>query len=174
MSARIFLITGLMASGKSTVAQVLAERLPRSVHLRGDAFRRMIVNGQAPMSVELSDEAKAQLDLRYDLAIAAAKSYCDAGFSVVYQDIILGPALADVVAKFASYPLFVTVLCPNAETVSVRERQRGKSGYRNRGEIDAFDRVLREETAQIGLWVDSSHLTTRETVDAILAGTATE
>ena len=48
MSARIFLITGLMASGKSTVAQVLAERLPRSVHLRGDAFRRMIVNGQSP------------------------------------------------------------------------------------------------------------------------------
>jgi predicted kinase len=46
---QLILITGLMAAGKSTVAQRLAERLPKSVHLRGDVFRRMIVNGQAEM-----------------------------------------------------------------------------------------------------------------------------
>lgn len=40
----MILITGIMASGKSTVAQLLAERLDRSVHLRGDMFRKMIVN----------------------------------------------------------------------------------------------------------------------------------
>ncbi len=34
------LITGVMASGKSTVAQLLAERLEKSVHLRGDIFRK--------------------------------------------------------------------------------------------------------------------------------------
>jgi dephospho-CoA kinase len=39
----IVLITGIQADGKSTVAQMLAERLPRSVHLRGDLFRRAIV-----------------------------------------------------------------------------------------------------------------------------------
>ena len=32
MSARIFLITGLMASGKSTVAQVLAERVAAKIY----------------------------------------------------------------------------------------------------------------------------------------------
>ena len=42
----VYLITGMMASGKSTVAQALAERLPRSVHVRGDLFRRMIVSGR--------------------------------------------------------------------------------------------------------------------------------
>lgn len=46
----IIVITGVMASGKSTVAQALAERLPNSVHLRGDVFRRMIVNGEAKIS----------------------------------------------------------------------------------------------------------------------------
>lgn len=168
MSERIFLVTGLMASGKSTVAQALAERFPRSVHLRGDTFRRMIVNGQAPMSFELTDEAKAQLELRYDLAAAAAKGYSDAGFTVVFQDIILGPSLADVVSKFDGYPLTVTVLCPNAETVSSRELRRGKSGYRNRSEIDAFDKVLREETPKLGTWIDSSDLSVRQTVDRIL------
>ena len=32
----IVVVTGGMAAGKSTVAQALAERLPKSVHLRGD------------------------------------------------------------------------------------------------------------------------------------------
>lgn len=61
MGIDIVLITGAMASGKSTVAQALAERLPRSVHLRGDVFRRMIVNGRAEMTFELSAEARRQL-----------------------------------------------------------------------------------------------------------------
>ena len=50
----IIMITGIMAAGKSTVAQQLAERLPKSVHLRGDVFRRMIVSGRAEMDFELS------------------------------------------------------------------------------------------------------------------------
>ncbi|MBM0237656.1 hypothetical protein JNW88_11680 [Micromonospora sp. ATA32] len=37
------LITGIMAAGKSTVAELLARRLPRSVHLREDIFRRTVV-----------------------------------------------------------------------------------------------------------------------------------
>jgi deoxyadenosine/deoxycytidine kinase len=36
--AQVILITGNMAAGKSSVAQALAERLPKSVHLRGDVF----------------------------------------------------------------------------------------------------------------------------------------
>ena len=43
---QVILITGNMAAGKSSVAQSLAERLPKSVHLRGDVFRRMIVSGR--------------------------------------------------------------------------------------------------------------------------------
>ena len=170
----IYLITGLMASGKTTVAQALAERFPESVHLKGDAFRRMIVHGQERMSFELSEAAASQLELRYDLAAESAKRYFAAGFTVVYQDIILGAALERVASKFDGLPLSVVVLCPDKETVASREAQRGKSGYRNDAEIAAFDRVLREETPKIGLWVDSSNMTARETVDAILAGTTAE
>lgn len=49
-SRAILLITGIQAAGKSTVAQLLAERLPRSVHVRGDLFRRMVINGRADMT----------------------------------------------------------------------------------------------------------------------------
>lgn len=52
-------ITGISAAGKSTVAQALAERLPRSVHVRGDAFRRMVVNDRADMR---SDQQHAALE----------------------------------------------------------------------------------------------------------------
>ena len=69
----IILVTGIMASGKSTVAQAVAERLPKSVHLRGDLFRRLMVNGRAEMDFQLSAEALAQLNLRYDIATTVAE-----------------------------------------------------------------------------------------------------
>lgn len=168
LSAPIYLITGVMASGKSTVADALAQQFPQSVHLRGDAFRRMIVRGRATMSLKLSAEAEKQLNLRYDLAVDAAKRCADAGFTVVYQDIILGKTLETVVAKFGGYDLKVIVVAPDADAVSYRETHRSKSGNRDRAEIDAFDKILREETPQIGTWIDSSKLTVRETVARIL------
>src|SRR5262245_20965096 len=111
----VILITGNMAAGKSSVAQALAEHLPRSVHWRGDVFRRMIVNEQAEMTATLSEQAERQLWLRYRLAAAAAKLYLQAGFMVVYQDIIIGPALAEVVAMYRRHPLSVIVLCPGPQ-----------------------------------------------------------
>jgi dephospho-CoA kinase len=43
---QIIVLTDRMAAGKSTVAQALAERLPKSVHLPGDIYRKLIVNGR--------------------------------------------------------------------------------------------------------------------------------
>ncbi|MEZ4712652.1 MAG: phosphotransferase [Caldilineaceae bacterium] len=158
-----------MAAGKSSVAQALAERLAKSVHLRGDLFRRLIVAGRAEMGYELTDEALAQLNLRYDIAVQVAKMYLAAGFTVVYQDIILGETLAQIVDKMQPAPLHVVVLCPNADAIKARELGRGKRGYGNLAEIAQFDRVLREETPRLGLWLDTSNLTVDETVDRILA-----
>jgi chloramphenicol 3-O-phosphotransferase len=166
--AQIILITGNMAAGKSSVAQALAERLPKSVHLRGDLFRRMIVNGQAEMGFELSAEAAQQLQLRYDLAVTSAKRYAQAGFTVVYQDIVIGPALPEVIASFQPAQPLVVVLCPRAEVVAARESARGKTGYADRAAVEAFDRALRAETPRVGYWLDTSELTLAETVDAIV------
>ena len=89
----VIVVTGIMAAGKSTVAQLLAERFPRSVHLRGDLFRRMIVRGQEPIGSPLSEDATAQLRLRYRLAVAAADGYAEAGFTVVLQDGVAAQAM---------------------------------------------------------------------------------
>jgi predicted kinase len=162
------LITGIMASGKSTVAELLAERLPRSVHLRGDVFRRMIVAGRAAMTAPLSAAAVEQLQLRYRLAAMAAEIYLGAGFSVVYQDILLGPSLGAVVQQLRSHPLHVVVLCPTPEAVAAREAGRSKKGYRGIS-VAELDRALREETPRLGLWVDSSGQSAAETVAHILS-----
>lgn len=165
----VILITGNMASGKSSVAQALAERLPKSVHLRGDLFRRLIVNGRAEMGFTLSDEAAHQLQLRYDLTVEVAKRYAAAGFTVVVQDIIIGATLGTLAAAFESYSLAVVVLCPRADVVAARDQARAKTGYPDRASVDAFDHVLRAETPRLGFWLDNSDLTVAATVDRILA-----
>jgi adenylylsulfate kinase-like enzyme len=165
----LILITGIMAAGKSSVAQALAERLPRSVHLRGDGFRRMIVNGRAEMGFELSEEAYDQLRLRYRIAATVAEMYLNAGFTVVYQDIIIGSGLADVVQSLQHLPLHVVVLCPSPDIVAKRDAARGKTGYGDAAAVENFARVLQAETPRLGLWLDNSDLTVAETVDGILA-----
>jgi cytidylate kinase len=164
----IILITGIMAAGKSTVAQSLAERLPRSVHLRGDVFRRMIVSGRATMTARLSHEATEQLRLRYRIAAAAARLYLKANFTVVYQDIILGASLAEVVGHYSGCRLHVVVLCPAGKAVATREAGRIKKGYIGI-EVADLDEALRSQTPRIGLWVDSSAQSVEQTVNYILS-----
>lgn len=170
----IYVVTGIQAAGKSTVAQALAERLERSVHLRGDLFRRMVVNGQVEMGpADPPPEALRQLRLRYELAAQAADGYADAGFDVVYQDVILGPELAEVPKRIRTRPLHVVVLAPDVRTVARRDAERrasrGKIAYKPGDEgVSALDDYLRTQTPRIGLWLDTSELDVTQTVDAIL------
>ncbi len=67
------------------------------MHLDGDAFRLFIVAGRAEMTPDASDEAMAQLRLRYRITASAALAYVDAGFDVVVDDVVAGPILAQVI-----------------------------------------------------------------------------
>jgi chloramphenicol 3-O-phosphotransferase len=165
----VVLITGISASGKSTVAELLARRFERGVHVKGDVFRRMVVSGREEMSATPSDEARRQLALRYRLGARTADAYHEAGFAVVVQDVVLGPALADYAAAIRARPLAVVVLAPSPEAVADREAQRPKSAYRpGAPTIAALDRALRTETPRLGLWLDTTSQTPTETVDHIL------
>jgi chloramphenicol 3-O-phosphotransferase len=168
----VYLITGAQAAGKSTVAQALAERLPApSVHVHGDQFRRWIVNGRLDLTPELDREAVEQLHLRYRLTAATGDLYAESGFSVVAQDVVLGPYLQVVVDLIRFRPLHVVVLAPRADVVVERGRRRHKDTG-DRWTVDLLDHGLRHDTPRLGLWLDTSDHTVDRTVDAILGRSA--
>jgi hypothetical protein len=162
-----FVITGVMAAGKSTVAEILAARFSRGVHVRGDVFRKMIVRGRDPIAPTLGDEALRQLDLRQRLAVSVANDYWRDDFTVVLQDIYAGAALTNVVDRLEISPLYVVVLSPRPDVVAQRERQREKTGY-GEWNVDGFCTSFTIETPRLGLWLDTSDLTPEQSVDEIL------
>lgn len=164
---KIILVTGIMASGKSTVAQILAEQFSRSIHLRGDLFRKMIVNNRKEVKPESSEEELAQLRLRYKLAAQAADTYFEAGFTVVVQDVVIGRMLEDFLSFVRNRPLYCIVLCPSIAAVKHRESMRAKKAYID-WTVEQLDDVFRKETPRIGMWLDTTDLTPDETVVEIL------
>lgn len=168
LGSAVVLITGVMAAGKSTVAELLAGQLPRAAHVRGDVFRRMVVSGREELLPEETAEARAQLELRYRLSALVADEYARHGWTAVIQDIVLGEDLSRYVARVHTRPLYVVVLAPSTAAVQSREAERPKTGYGAAWTVDALDHTLREETPRIGLWLDTSEQTPAQTASAIL------
>lgn len=167
----VYLISGPMAAGKTTVAHLLAARFERGVHLEGDVFRRSIVSGRAEPTPELSSEALEQLRLRYRLAAAAADGYAAAGFTVALEDVAVGPPLGEYRLLIRSRPCHVVVLLPSLAAVAARETGRDDKGYIDGWTVEGHYSDFAGATPRTGLWLDTTDQTPEETVDAILAGT---
>jgi predicted kinase len=166
----VYLISGPMAAGKTTVARLLAARFGRGVHLEGDVFRRSIVSGRAEMTPDLAPEALEQLRLRYRLGAAAADSYAATGFTVALEDVVAGPPLAEWRRLVRSRPCHVVVLLPSLATVEEREAAREQRGY-GAWTVSELYEGFANGTPRVGLWLDTSDMTPEQTVEAILAET---
>ncbi|GAB2766630.1 AAA family ATPase [Terrabacter sp. AAH1] len=166
---QVIVVTGVMAAGKSTVSQLLAERFTRAVHLRGDEFRRVVVRGRVDMSPHGDPEAERQLALRHRITARTADVYAEAGFTVVVQDLFVGASLMPFLEQVSARPLSLVMLAPDVGTVMRRESERSKVGYGDLWSIRDFDLKVRAETPHIGLWLDSSQQTPDETVTEIVS-----
>ena len=163
----IYIITGIMASGKSTIAQMLAEHFDKGVHVHGDIFRKMIVNGNIDMTPDYSQSALEQLMLRYKMAAKVADMYYKAGFSVVVQDTYLGGEVHSFLQAFESKPVYFITLSPKIDAIIEREKKRNKTGYITWG-VEPLYEVLINENPKIGLWIDSTDMTPEETLSEII------
>lgn len=166
----VYVLSGPIAVGKTTVARLLAARFARGVHLEGDVFRRSIVAGREEVLPDASEEALAQLRLRYRLAAAAADAYFDEGFAVVLEDVVAGSFLGELRTAIRSRPCHVVVLFPTLETVAAREAGRNDRGY-GTWTMEQLYEEFAGRTPRVGVWLDTSALTPEETVEAVLAST---
>lgn len=164
----LFVISGVPAAGKTTVARLLADRLDRAVCVPGDAIRAMVVTGRADMRPDAGEAELGQLLLRYKGALAVALVYLDAGFDVVVEDVIIGPVLREFLALVPVPEMHLVFLDPCATVVAERDRSRSKTAYGDHWDVGELRDVLRLETARLGLWLDSTGLSAEQTVDRIL------
>jgi chloramphenicol 3-O-phosphotransferase len=166
----LFVISGVPAAGKSTVARLLAERFERGVCVPGDVIRAMMVSGRVDMAPNAAAEALRHLALRYAGALAVADVFLKGGFDVVVEDVIVGPVLRDFLSLVPVPEFHLVFLDPDAAAVERRERGRDHLAYGpGRWSVGGLQALLREETDRIGLWLDTTRQSPEQTVAAILA-----
>lgn len=170
MSA-VWLVTGAQASGKTTVADALARRFERGVHVRGGQFYRWAVTGWVHAGDPDEAEARRLLDLRYRLSSTVAIEYAAAGFTTVVQDNIYGVDVEHWLGRVPG-PKHLVVLRPSVETIERRDAERrrstGKIAYRSGFTPAINDQHVAGTRADLGLWLDSSRQTPDQTVDEII------
>jgi chloramphenicol 3-O-phosphotransferase len=169
----IFLISGMPAVGKSSVAHALLQRFERGVHLPVDDLRAMVVSGMVHPVPTWTDAAAAQFALARASAVQMALRYSAAGYAVAIDDVLLSYDFdADYAPHFQGQQPQRVLLLPRLEVALQRNASRTNKDFHP----DTLVGVITHLHAQYSSmdasgWhvLDSSDMTVEKTVDAILA-----
>jgi chloramphenicol 3-O-phosphotransferase len=164
---RILIISGLPGAGKSTTARLLAGRMARGAHVEADRLQALVVAGGVlpDGSHDNSNEAERQLRLRLHNACLLARSFAEAGFTAVIDDIVIGRRLDQAIGELAGITFGFVMLLPAFELVQERWRSIGSPFVDSWQWIDS---EIRTGTRRVGLWLDTTKCTPDQTVSAIL------
>jgi hypothetical protein len=164
------LVTGMPGAGKSTITQLVAERLARSARIDADLVTRLIVRGGVWALGEPADEAARQVALKDRNVGSLAVNFADADFTPVLDTIISTRAQIEFyVRTLAPRPVALVVLAPGADTCRYRNSIRPPE---TRFDFDGYaelDAQMRSEYGDLGWWFDTAALTPEKTADRIVA-----
>jgi predicted ATPase len=172
----IFIISGGIGAGKTTISHQLMERFPRGIHIPVDNLRSFVVSGYADPTKPWTDETDLQFRLACESAAEMARRYADAGFAVAIDD-ILAPDEAEelFVSRLPRSRVHKVFLQPSLDIALHRNATRTNKRFDTSVLIETL-RLVNERLsvfpyAEKG-WhvIDTSERTVDETVDLILMG----
>ena len=169
----VFVITGQLSAGKSTVARALLERFPFGYHVDVDGIREMVTSGRAS-PLEWTDETSRQFSLAIHASAALARIYAAAGFAVAIEGGIDPELVEDALGEHGLRDRMVgVVLHPRLDVALDRNRRRRTKAF----DTSVLERAMREIDAEVARdatrpgWhaIDNSDEAVETTVDRILS-----
>ncbi len=169
----VFVITGQLSAGKSTVARTLMAQFPFGYHVDVDGMREMVVSGLAS-PLDWTDETTRQFELAVRGSAALARLYADAGFAVAIEGAMDAELVESALSEVGLRERMIgIVLRPRLEVALARNRARTHKGFDTsilESVMHAIDADLARGSSRPG-WhaLDNGHETVERTVDRILS-----
>jgi thymidylate kinase len=172
--SKIFILTGVPGSGKSSVACALLQHFPTGLHLPVDEQRAFVVSGIAHPIPEWTDETSRQFRLARQATLQTARRDAREGFTVAIDDVIsLQEAQSLYEPRLAREEVYKILLQPDLETALERNRSRQNKNFDTEVLAETIRRT-HQSFAEEGnfapgwLVIDTSQLSVEQTVARIL------
>jgi chloramphenicol 3-O-phosphotransferase len=170
----VFVISGVVGAGKSTVSDALMSRFSRSIHIPLDDVRSWVVKGYADPTEPWNDETELQFRLAREGAARMARNYSDAGFAVALDDVIWPHEVEELFAPvLTGHDFYRVFLHAPLEVTLQRNATRSNKNF-DTAVLEGTIRMLHERVdPEAGHWSgwlihDTARMTIEETVEAIL------
>jgi chloramphenicol 3-O-phosphotransferase len=170
----ILILTGPPGSGKSTVAEALAERYDRVAHIQVDVLRHFVTpTGYAPPT-RGGPAWEAQDRLAVKNACDLARNFVQERFGVIIDDIVGPEKLGRYVAglKDAGAPVHFVRLMPRLEVCAARDAARAE-GRVAPGRVEVVYRELEKAGEHAGAPIDNSDISAEDAADRLQERTST-